>query len=46
MEPSVDALSATITSASEGIEASSPGRNFSRYWTVFQFRMTTAVFME
>jgi hypothetical protein len=46
IEPSVEALSATMTSASiPSVEAMSPGRNVCRYPFVFQFSMTTAVFI-
>ena len=43
-EPSVDALSATMTSQPSGIDATSPGRNLRRNPSVFQFNMTTAAF--
>ncbi len=46
MEPSVEALSATMTSASSSCtECRSPGRNLLRKPSVFQFNMTIAVFM-
>ena len=47
MEPSVEALSATMTSASRPeTEASRAGRNLFRNFSPFQFNMTTAVFMR
>ena len=47
MEPSVESLSATMTSAPSTFltECRRPGRNFLRNPSVFQFSMTTAVFI-
>ena len=44
-EPSVEALSATITATSAPADSSSGGRNFSISFSPFQLSMTTAVFI-